>query len=192
MIAALYVQTGGAYFGLPNVDPWDEARDARTYAGPWSVVAHPPCARWCRLAKNIAARGGKKVGDDDGCFASALACVRRWGGVLEHPAWSLAWPFHGLMTPFSKGWAKTTEGEWVCEVSQAAYGHRAGKLTWLLYVGETPPTPLNWSRPPPTACVSTHTRRSDGTRRRSATKPGELVRMNGKESSATPPNSETL
>lgn len=26
MIAALYVQTGGAYYGLPDVDPWDEAR----------------------------------------------------------------------------------------------------------------------------------------------------------------------
>lgn len=28
MIAALYVAEGGCYFGLPDVDPWDEARDA--------------------------------------------------------------------------------------------------------------------------------------------------------------------
>lgn len=42
MIAALYVQTGGCYFGLPNVDPWDVHRDARKYDGPWPVVAHPP------------------------------------------------------------------------------------------------------------------------------------------------------
>jgi len=34
MVAALYVETDGAYFGLPDVDPWDEARDARLYAGP--------------------------------------------------------------------------------------------------------------------------------------------------------------
>ena len=33
MIAALYVATGGCYFGLDGVDPWDEARDARLYAG---------------------------------------------------------------------------------------------------------------------------------------------------------------
>ena len=46
MIAALYVQTGGAYYGLPDVDPWDEARDARLYAGPHPVVAHPPCGQW--------------------------------------------------------------------------------------------------------------------------------------------------
>ncbi len=34
MIAALYVASGGCYFGLPDVDPWDESRDARIYAGP--------------------------------------------------------------------------------------------------------------------------------------------------------------
>ncbi len=47
MIAALYVETGGCYFGVPwLIDPWDEQRDARLYAGPWPVVAHPPCQRW--------------------------------------------------------------------------------------------------------------------------------------------------
>ena len=49
VIAALYVQTGGAYFDLPNVDPWDEQRDAREYKGPHPVVAHPPCQRWGRF-----------------------------------------------------------------------------------------------------------------------------------------------
>lgn len=29
MIAALYVQKGGAYYGIEGVDPWDEERDAR-------------------------------------------------------------------------------------------------------------------------------------------------------------------
>lgn len=28
MIAALFVQTNGAHFGLEDVDPWDEARNA--------------------------------------------------------------------------------------------------------------------------------------------------------------------
>jgi len=48
-VAALYVETGGVYYGLPDVDPWDEERDARLYAGPWPVVAHPPCSRLPRL-----------------------------------------------------------------------------------------------------------------------------------------------
>lgn len=43
MIAALYVEDGGEYFGLEDVDPWPIGRDARNYAGPWPVVAHPPC-----------------------------------------------------------------------------------------------------------------------------------------------------
>lgn len=82
MIAALFVATGGCYFGLPDVDPWDAKRDARLYAGPWPVVAHPPCARWCRLAGLVEARWGYKRGDDGGCFASALASVRKWGGGI--------------------------------------------------------------------------------------------------------------
>lgn len=32
-IAALYVESGGCYFGLAGVDPWDKSRDARLYAG---------------------------------------------------------------------------------------------------------------------------------------------------------------
>ena len=45
-IAALYVEPAGCYIGQPGIDPWDEARDARQYAGPHPVVAHPPCQRW--------------------------------------------------------------------------------------------------------------------------------------------------
>jgi len=44
-VAALYVARGGAYWNLPDVDPWDVERDARLYAGPWAVIAHPPCQR---------------------------------------------------------------------------------------------------------------------------------------------------
>lgn len=45
-VAALYVARGGCYFGLPDVDPWDEARDARLYRGSSPVVAHPPSMAW--------------------------------------------------------------------------------------------------------------------------------------------------
>lgn len=149
MIAALFVQTGGTYFGLEGVDPWDEPRDARLYPGPWPVVAHPPCQLWVNLAAlNFKRWGGEhnRPGNDGGCFASALDSLRRWGGVLEHPAGSNAWPAHGLPAPRGIGWQRTVLGEWVCEVWQSAYGHPARKRTWLLYGGEQDPFEFNWER----------------------------------------------
>ena len=146
MIAALYVETGGCYFGLPNVDPWDEARDARLYDGPWPVVAHPPCDRWHQLSAVNAKRWGYKINEDGGCFASALGAVRRWGGVLEHPAESRAFRFHGIPEPARGGWQRTINGDWTAEVDQAAYGHRARKRTWLIYRGSNAPPSLRWTR----------------------------------------------
>lgn len=132
MIAALYVQEGGCYYGLEGVDPWPESRDARLYPGPHPVVAHPPCSRWCQLAGLVEARYGYKKGDDGGCFAAALEAVRLWGGVLEHPAFSSAWPAFGLPRPHSRGfWSRTFCGGWVASVDQGHYGHQARKSTWL-------------------------------------------------------------
>ena len=155
MIAALYVQTGGVYCGLPDVDPWDEARDARLYPGPWPVVAHPPCQLWVNFATlNFKRYGGEhnRPGNDGGCFAAALAAVRTWGGVLEHPASSNAWAAHGLPAPVGRGWQACGPGEWVAEVWQSAYGHRARKRTWLYAVTPCPP-PLDRRAPAGTAQV---------------------------------------
>ena len=143
-VAALYVETGGCYFGLDGVDPWDEARDARLYAGPHPVVAHPPCDRWHMLSAVNNKRWGFKINDDDGCFAAALGAVRKWGGVLEHPAQTRAFRFHGIPQPKARGWQRTFDGDWITEVDQAAYGHRARKSTWLLYNGDNQPPELNW------------------------------------------------
>lgn len=83
MIAALFVETDGCYFNLPGVDPWDEKRDARLYVGPHPVVAHPPCKRWGRFwSGGPSAPNRFKKGDDNGCFAAALAAVGKFGGVL--------------------------------------------------------------------------------------------------------------
>lgn len=175
-VAALFVEERGVYAGLPDVDVWGITRDARKYAGPYPVVAHPPCSTWCQLAPVNQARYGHKIGDDDGCFKAALASVRAFGGVLEHPALSLAWPVFGLTKPPPSGWMRTLEGEWVCEVSQRAYGHPARKATWLLCVGDAPP-PLDWSKPTPVATVS-FLKNHGG---------GNLPRLTKKQAKATPP-----
>lgn len=182
MIAALFVQKGGCYYGLPGIDPWDAERDARTYAGPHSVVAHPPCQLWTRFAHvNFARWGGEhnRPGNDAGCFAAALAAVRKHGGVLEHPAFSDAWKAHQLVRPHKiAGWREAGTGEWVCEVWQSAYGHKARKRTWLLYCGQEKPFELWWDRPEAEYQIGFHDQR--GKERNKPT-------ISGKAASATPP-----
>lgn len=141
-IAALYVETDGSYYGLPGVEPWDEARDARLYNGPHPVVCHPPCQRWGKLWAGqplwIKRTGERKTkGDDAGCFEAALAAVRKFGGVLEHPWGSHAWPHFNLnVPPRSGGWiAADFHGGWTCCVEQGRYGHYARKPTLLLAYG---------------------------------------------------------
>ena len=151
-VAALYVETNGAYAGLHGVDRWDEARDARKYTGPHPVVAHPPCQRWGRFWHGSTRKPHRfELGDDFGCFMSALASIRRFGGVLEHPADSKAWETFGLRKPSRKGGWIDADGVlsqhscdllslgaadmWTCCVYQGHYGHFAGKPTWLLAAG---------------------------------------------------------
>ena len=144
-VAALFVQRGGVYFNLPDVEPWDEQRDARGYDGPHPVVAHPPCSRWCRLAGLVEARWGHRRGEDGGCFEAALGAVRRFGGVLEHPAYSDAWSRFDLPTPPAAryGWQRGICGGWSCYVEQGRYGHPAKKATWLYAFGAAPPS-MEW------------------------------------------------
>jgi hypothetical protein len=150
VIAALYVETGGCYFGLEGVDPWDEARDARLYAGPYPVVAHPPCQRWGRFWHGSTRKPHQyQLGDDGGCFERALVAVGRWGGVLEHPADSHAWTHFGIERPVrGEGWKRLCVGTYTCYVEQGHYGHFSRKPTWLYAVveaGKTLPE-LDWSR----------------------------------------------
>lgn len=152
-VAALYVEPDGAYYGIDGVDPWDETRDARLYAGPHPVVAHPPCSSWCQLAPVNEARWGSPIGADGGTFAAALAAVRRWGGVLEHPAYSIAWSRYGLPVPERNGWTQSLfDPGMTTEISQVAYGHDARKRTWLYAVG-IDPAALDWREPPARAVI---------------------------------------
>ncbi len=125
MIAALYVDPRGPYASMPGVDPWDERRDARTYAGPHPVVAHPPCGSWGRF-RNLAS------GLDSGCAPRAVEQVRAFGGVLEHPAHSRLWPYANLPRP---GELPDAHGGFALQVDQCAWGHVARKVTWLYIVG---------------------------------------------------------
>lgn len=186
MIAALFVATGGVYYGLGNVDPWPESRDARLYDGPWPVVAHPPCARWGRYWNGgPSAREPRKLGDDDGCFEAALEAVRRWGGVIEHPEASHAWRRFGIPTPpKSGGWHRCVCGGWTCCVEQGHYGHRARKATWLYVVGVSSPPPLVWG--PAEGARRLDEGYHSAEERARATKTGSCQRLSSRQRSATP------
>lgn len=154
MIAALYVETNGAYYGLDGVDPWDQVRDARLYDGPHPVVAHPPCQRWGKMwfgqPLTVKETGQRKTkGSDAGCFAAAMTAVRNFGGVLEHPWGSHAWAWFGLTVPDRKGgWVRADQlGGWTCCVEQGRYGHYARKPTLLYAVGCDLPE-LAWGHSP--------------------------------------------
>lgn len=128
--AALYVRADTVYKQIAGVDCWDIDRDARGFDGPLPVVAHPPCRAWGRL------RGMAKPRHDEKALGfHAVDCVRRFGGVLEHPAYSLLWDESGMPKP---GYGVDAFGGWTFPVMQQWFGHRAPKSTWLYVVGCNP------------------------------------------------------
>lgn len=188
-VAALFVAKGGCYFDLPGVEPWDRDRDARTYAGPWSVVAHSPCERWGRYWGGAPLTWPRLAkGDDEGCFAAALNAVRRWGGILEHPEGSAAWEEFGLVKPpHTGGWvaADAIQGfcGWTCCVEQGHYGHAARKKTWLYAHGVDLPS-LIWGPSPATARLDEGFHSAE--ERRRAIRTGVCQRLSKRQRAATP------
>lgn len=128
-VAALYVDRLGPYPGMPGVDAWDEARDARLYHGPHPVVAHPPCGPWANL-KHLHTRP-----DERELGVMAVFQVLQWGGVLEQPAGSLLWERMDLPTPIASDRPEFGRRGFTIEVEQVEWGHVARKRTWLYLVG---------------------------------------------------------
>jgi hypothetical protein len=135
VIAALYVDPDGPYFGRADVDPWDLARDAKLYPGPWPVVAHPPCGPWGKFSW--------RCKQDKSAGPAAVDAVRKWGGVLEHPYPSALFRRCGMPLP---GELPDRFGGYTIRVDQARWGHQAPKDT-LLYLVRCYPAPI----PPPVA-----------------------------------------
>lgn len=141
-VAVLFCHATTNYRELRNVDVYDADRDARTFAGGSQVVAHPPCAQWGRLRGLADDRPEEKA---LGPFA--VAQVRRWGGVLEHPAGSALWPACGLPAPGETDGL----GGFTLDIDQVNWGHPAQKHTWLYVCGldraELPAMPAPGHRP---------------------------------------------
>jgi hypothetical protein len=141
---ALFVDSRGPYPEL--VAEWyDEARDARTYAGNRPVVAHPPCGPWSRM-RHLSRETTKDLA------TWAVDLVRRVGGVLEHPAGSALFEHMGMPRPYDD-FRADAHGGVTFEVEQVDWGHPARKRTWLYAVGVRV-APLNPPKRQPTHWAS--------------------------------------
>jgi hypothetical protein len=128
-VAVLFARADSVYKSMPECDVWDIERDARNWPGGCPVIAHPPCRAWGRL------RAFAKPRPDEKDLARlAVAHVRRFGGVLEHPASSTLWEDQGLPHMMQRD----EFGGWTLGIHQWQFGHRAQKPTWLYIVGAGP------------------------------------------------------
>ena len=139
MVAALYVDAiRGPYRLIEGVECWSgiqsqlsliamaAERDAMQYDGPHPIVAHPPCGHWgrwrkrCKQPKSWATAG-----------LVAFRQVRKFGGVLEHPAYSTLWDVVSAPKPgdFDEF------GGWTLQVNQTSWGHPCKKPTWVYICG---------------------------------------------------------
>lgn len=125
MIAVLFARKDSIYKTLPACDVYDADRDARTFRGGRPVVAHPPCRSWGRLHRFANPAPGER---DNARWA--VQQVRRWGGVLEHPAGSMLWADQGMAMP-----GRADRWGFTLPVSQWWWGHKAEKPTWLYICG---------------------------------------------------------
>lgn len=144
-VAALFVDRRGPYYDM-GLDCYDIDRDARTFPMDKPAILHPPCHRWSVLMYPLLKKG-YEIGDDNGCFKFALDVLRKCGGILEHPARSLAWKHFDLPKPIRNGWQGDLFSEFVStEIDQGVYGHDARKTTWLLMRKSDVQPELRWKR----------------------------------------------
>lgn len=126
-VAVLFAREGSVYHAFSTCDVYDQKRDARTFAGGMPIIAHPPCRTWgCLKAFSTAPAEEHALGP------WAVAQIRRWGGVLEHPKGSSLFRECGIPRP---GCLPDEWGGWTLEVDQFHWGHKARKRTWLYIVG---------------------------------------------------------
>jgi len=134
IVAALFVREDSHYKSM-GLDCYDLQRDARTWPGGCPAIYHPPCRSWGRYKTVAKPRPGEKE-----LARWAIANVRRFGGVLEHPASSELWRESGC----SRYGIRDQFGGVLFPVMQSWWGHRAPKETSLYLVGGDVPDLLSF------------------------------------------------
>lgn len=127
-VSVLFAREDSIYKSL-GADVWDKERNALEWPGGNPLIAHPPCRLWGRL------RQFAKGDPEEKEYALwAVEQIRKYGGVLEHPAQSTLWKEAGLPLNGSRD----EYGGWTLPINQHTFGHRAEKKTWLYICGCEP------------------------------------------------------
>lgn len=158
-VAVLFARADSNYKELEACDVYDAERDARTYDGPYPVVAHPPCRGWGSFAWRANVRP-----DERNLARLAVGLVRAFGGVLEHPITSSLWKDQRLPAPGKRD----QYGGFTLPIDQHCWGHRARKQTLLYVVGiepsAIPEMPISFGEPE--FVIGDVGRAGEGTKRR--------------------------
>lgn len=157
-IPVLYTAKKSIYHQLLDADPYDQKRDALKWPGGTPFIAHPPCRLWCKLRRFSTADPAERY------LALITVCqIRRYGGILEHPAHSLLWESAQLPPP---GGFPDEYGGITIALNQCKAGHAAVKPTWLYIVGADRIPPLPTPNNKPTHTLSWGPKKNGRTRQR--------------------------
>lgn len=123
-VPVLFTRKTSPYLAL-GCDCYDADRDALTWLGGRPAIYHPPCRSWGQLSHMAKPRPGERE-----LAIWAMASVRKWGGVLEHPINSRLWSVSGCLS-----WGvRDAFGGVLVPLYQSSFGHRAPKATCLYMV----------------------------------------------------------
>ena len=137
-IPVLFTAHNSFYNDIDIFDCYDEKRNAFSYTGRSPLIAHPPCRLFSRLRKFSTAAIKEKQ-----CAFFALARIRQFGGILEHPRSSTLW----LDGNFKLDGSVDEYGGFLRSVNLSWFGFPAQKKTMLYFVGinpgSLPPFPMS-------------------------------------------------
>lgn len=137
MTSVLFTESNSHYNRMECVT-YDQVKDARTFPFNSVVIAHPPCRKWSKLRSFSTAPESEM---DLGVFA--ITAARICGGVVEHPASSLLFPYMGCPLPGQLD----SYGGFTIIVNLNWFGALVRKPTMLYIVGlsprELPPHPYS-------------------------------------------------
>ena len=126
----LCVSRNSVYHAMPDVDAYDQQRDARTFCDDRPLIAHPPCRAWSAYTRHQA----KPAADEWTLGPMCVTWLRRNGGILEHPAHSKLFEYCRLPRPDDP----MRDGIRTVAVWQSWWGYDLRKATWLTFFGINP------------------------------------------------------